>query len=127
MSGSRRDFRYDRAEEVWLGRCPSCASAGQTEAWWPLDLIHWEPTSGLQKCRACHRLVRRRRRRQTVEERRAKQRAYYHEHRDQRLAWRKAYHAANRERINAERRAKYAAKKAQGETLWEMADAPQDT
>ena len=121
MSGSRRDFRYDRVEEVWLGRCPSCASAGQSEAWWPLDLVHWDPSSGLQKCRACQRLAKRLARRQTAEERRAKQRAYYHAHRPERLAWRHAYHAANREEINRKRREQYAARKHAGDPpgLWD--------
>ena len=112
MSGSRRDFRYDRKEGVWLGRCPTCASAGGTTAWYELCLELWDPSSGLGSCRACHNLHNRLRRRQTADERRAKQRAYYRAHRAQRLAWRKARHAANREAINAARREKYAAKKA---------------
>jgi len=124
MTLLRSTVRYNRREGVWEMRCASCASAGQTTAWWELSTDLWDPSSGLLKCRACLNLAKRLRRRQSAEERRAKQRAYYRDHRAERLAWRHAYHAANKERINAERRAKYAAAKEQrahAETLWELA------
>ena len=124
MSIRRVSVRYDRNEDEWLMRCDSCVSSGQTKGWWPLTLEFWDPSSGLQKCRACLNLAKRMKRRQTAEERRAKQRAYYYDHRAERLAWRKAYHAKHYEEINAKRRAEYAAKKekvAHQETLWELA------
>ena len=127
MSIRRVSVRYDRREDVWMMRCDSCVSAGQTQGWWALSLDHWDPASGLQKCRACLNIAKRMRRRQTVEERRAKQRAYYWDHRAHRLAWRKAYFAANREEINRHRREIYTAKIAavkeatRWETLWELA------
>ena len=94
-------------------------SAGRGGGWWELTVANWDPSSGLQKCRACLLLAKRLARRQTAEERRAKQRAYYHAHRPQRLAWRHAYHAAHRDAINAARRAKYAAARQQQNGLWD--------
>ena len=111
MGVNRVSVRYDRREHEFTMRCDSCASAGQTKAYWPLTLEFWSPADGLQMCRACVNLHRRLARRQTVEERRAKQRAYYRSHRAARLAWRRARHAAKKDEINAARRAKYAAKK----------------
>jgi hypothetical protein len=124
MSVRRVSVRYDRAEGEFTMQCETCASAGQTKSHWPLTLEFWNPTSGLQSCRACHNLARRKARRQTPEQRREKQRAYYWDHRDHRLAWRHAYHALHREEINRIRRLKYAAAKQQvvhQETLWELA------
>lgn len=112
MSVRRVSVRYDRSEKEWVMRCDSCASSGQTSAYWPLSLEFWDPSSGLQRCRACSNLARRMRHVDTVEERRAKQRERYHQTRDYRLAWRHAYHAANRERINEARRRKYAERRA---------------
>lgn len=126
MSIRRVSVRYDRREDEWLMRCDSCASSGQTKAYWPLTLEFWDPRSGLQQCRACHNLAKRLRRQQTVEERRAKVRAYYWEHREHRLAWRRENYAKRREEINAKRRAEYAAKKAAAlrgpESIWDLAD-----
>lgn len=112
MSVNRVSVRYDRKEGEFVMRCDSCAASGQTKAYWPLSLEFWNPTCGLQVCRACHNLRRRMARRQTPEERRAKQRAYYWSHRDHRLAWRHAYHAQHRDEINARRRARYAERRA---------------
>lgn len=127
MSIRRVSVRFNKHEsavrgsEVWEMRCDSCASAGQTKAWWEIDSEFWDPRSGLQRCRACNATRKRMAHRQTVEERRAKQRAYYYENHATRLAWRKAYHAANHERINAERRAKYLARKVAAiDGLWEI-------
>jgi hypothetical protein len=127
MSVRRVSVRYDAAEGVWMMRCDSCVSAGQSQGWWELSLDNWAPRSGLQKCKACLNLERRKARRQTPEQRRERARSYYWDHRDHRLSWRKNYHAAHRETINAQRRAIYAAKvaaikaAAHQETLWELA------
>lgn len=123
MSIRRVSVRYNRREDEWEMRCDTCVSSGQTKGWWPLSLEFWDPKSGLQRCRACLNTAKRLKRRQTADERRAKQRAYYYDHRAQRLAWRKAYHAKHREEINAERRAKYAARKtaAAEDGLWSVA------
>ena len=117
MSIRRVSVRYNRREDEWSMRCDSCASAGQSKAWWPLSLEFWDPSSGLQRCRACHLLDRRKKRHQTIEQRRAKQRSYYWEHRTERLAWRHAYHALHRDEINAKRREQYAAAKRDQSTM----------
>lgn len=121
MSIRRVSVRYDRREDEWTMRCDSCASSGQTKAYWPLSLKFWNPKLGLQRCRACHNLRKRLSRRQTPDERRAKQRDYYWTHHDERIAWRRAYHAKHRDEINAKRRAQYAARKHEGEPrgLWD--------
>jgi hypothetical protein len=112
MSGRARPVfvRWDPEMGEFEAQCGDCAAAAR-RSYWPLTRDFWDPRLGVQRCRACQNTRRRLARRAKIDVR-AKARAYYHGHREHRLAWRKAWHAANRERVNAERRAAYAAKRA---------------
>lgn len=109
--GVRRvSWRFNADGEVEV-RCDSCASSGQTKAYWPATLEFWNPKEGLQNCRACHRIRRRMRHRDTAEDRRRKQRDYYKRTRADRLAARHRRYQRDNEEINRKRREKYAASK----------------
>ena len=114
MAGVRGPVRWNKEEGWFELRCDSCASSGGTSAYWPLTTDaegrpeFWATYNGLRKCRGCVNTERRLARHQTPEERRAKQRRYYRENHEARLAWVNAHRAA----YNEKRRAAYARRKA---------------
>lgn len=111
----RANVRYDPdmgEHGTFLMRCEDCATKNKGTAFWPLTVEFWNPTLGLQRCRACHRDHRRKRHRQSVEQRRATQRRRYHEIRDVILPKRRAYYAEHQDRIREQRRAAYHRRKA---------------
>lgn len=102
----RSNVRWEREMDEPQLRCESCATKGGPY-WWPLTKEFWDPRLGFARCRACHNAARRKARRAAMDPN-AKQRQYYREHREHRLAWVHDYRARNRERINELRRAAYA-------------------
>lgn len=104
----RQNVRYeaqdDDSEGIWYLRCDGCASSGETTAYWPIGLEHWNPGLGLQCCRACHRLRRRRTDHATAEFQRARERGYYRKHRKRRRDYANAYYRDHADEINERRR-----------------------
>lgn len=96
--------RY-REDTGWEYRCALCAE------WWPLDLTHWRPKSGMARCAACWRayFAAKERGRSAVEAvaeaKREANRVRYAANRQARLAANRAWREANRERIAAYNRA----------------------
>ena len=94
-------------DAIWYLRCNDCASAGQATAWWPIGSVHWIPTSGLQRCRACHQAKRRRADHASAEFVRARERRYYANHRERRLLYARNYYSLHADEINEVKRAKH--------------------
>lgn len=115
MAGSpgvrRVSVRYESG--IWVMRCDSCASSGQTTAYWPIDLESWDPVRGLQRCRACHNTLRRAMHHRSIEFMRERERRYYKIHRERRRAYARAYYNEHKVEINAAKRAKTVARRAQ--------------